>query len=82
MPSLAESLAKQTPRNGGITCQVCDLIVTLNKDDVNALNEALENPRLTATMIVRALEDYGASIAVGTLRRHRRKECSTLRNVG
>ena len=82
MPSLAESLAKQTPRNGGLTCTVCDLLVTLNKDDVKALNEALENPRLTATMITRALEDYGTNIAVGTIRRHRRKECATLRNVG
>jgi hypothetical protein len=82
MPSLAEALANQTPRNGGLTCTVCDLIATLNKDDANALNEALDNPRLTATMIVRALEDYGSPIPVGTIRRHRRKECATLRNVG
>jgi hypothetical protein len=82
MPSLAEALSSQAPRHGGPYCQVCELIPSLNKEDVNALNEALDNARVTATMIVRALEEYGASISIATLRRHRRKECSTLRNVG
>lgn len=82
MPSLAQALEKQTPKHGGPSCVVCDLIPTLSKDDANALNQALENPRLTGTMIVRALEDYGTTVSISTLRRHRRKECSAFRNVG
>ena len=38
--------------------------------------------RLTGTMIVRALEEYGVNVSISTLRRHRRRECASLRNVG
>lgn len=78
-PTLAEALAHQTPNNGGPSCVVCDLIPTLGKDDVTALNAALENPRMTGTMIVRALEEFGAIVSISTLRRHRRKECAAFR---
>lgn len=80
--SLADALAAQHPRHGGGRCTVCDLLPTLATDDRNAFVTAIDDPRMTATMIVRALEDYGVSIPVGTLRRHRRRECSTLRGVG
>lgn len=82
MGTLADALANQRPRTGGPSCQVCDLQDTLSEADKEALQEAMGNPRITGTMIVRALQDYGADISVGTLRRHRRKECSLLRNVG
>lgn len=82
MPSLADALAKQQPRLGGGTCTVCELIATLDKKDADALNEALSDIRMPGTLIARALEEYGANIGVGTLRRHRRRECVTLRGVG
>lgn len=79
-PTLADALAQQTPNNGGPSCLVCDLIPTLGNDDVTALNAALENPRITGTMIVRALEQYGTTVSISTLRRHRRKECAAFRS--
>lgn len=79
MASLAEALAKQQPRYGGGVCTVCELLAELKSEDAAALTEALGNHRMPATLIVRALEDYGRNISVGTLRRHRRKECATFR---
>ena len=81
-PSLADALARQSPHLGGGRCAVCDLLSDLSEDDRNAFSDAISNPRMTGTMIVRALEDYGVSIPAGTLRRHRRRECATLRGVG
>ena len=80
--TLAEALAQQVPNNGGPSCVVCDMLPTLDKQDVAALNAALDNPRITGTMIVRALSEYGATVSISTLRRHRRKECAAFRNVG
>lgn len=82
MPSLADALAKQKPRYGGSTCSVCDLIATLDKKDADALNDALGDIRMPGTFITRALSEYGVTVSVGTLRRHRRRECATLRGVG
>jgi hypothetical protein len=82
MPSLAQSLALQTVKHGGPSCQLCDAIPSLNKEDANTLKEALENPRLAGTMIARALDDYGVTVSIATLRRHRRKECSAFHSVG
>lgn len=81
-PTLAEALAKQQPRHGGPACVICELMPTLDKADQDALNNAMLDTRLTGTMIVRALEDYGVNISISTLRRHRRRECASLRNVG
>ena len=80
--SLADALARQAPQYGGGRCAVCDLLSDLPEDDRNAFSDAINNPRMTGTMIVRALEDYGVSIPIGTLRRHRRRDCVTLRGVG
>lgn len=79
MPSLADALARQNPRHGGLTCTVCELLSELPKEDAAAFTEALDNHRMPATLIARALDEYGRNIAVGTLRRHRRRECATFR---
>ena len=79
MPSLAEALAKQQPRNGGLVCTVCELLTELKQEDKDALTHALANVKMPATIIARALDDYGKGISVGTLRRHRRQECATYR---
>jgi hypothetical protein len=79
MPSLADALAKQQPRHGGLICTVCELLAELKQEDADALTQALQNHRMPATLITRALEEYGKGISVGTLRRHRRQECATFR---
>ena len=81
-PTLAAALAQQVPNNGGPSSQVCELIPGLSKDDVAALDAALANPRMSGTMIVRALEEFGATVSISTLRRHHRRECAAFRNVG
>jgi hypothetical protein len=78
--SFAEALAQQARSTGGAACAVCDVIPTLSADDVTALSAALDDPRFTGTMIVRALKECGAMIPISTLRRHRRKECAALRS--
>lgn len=80
--TLAEVLAAQAPRNGGAVCVVCETLPILTDQDRAALTEALGNNRMSATMIARALEQYGVNVPVGTLRRHRRRECAALRSVG
>lgn len=81
-PSLADALSRQKPRHGGPSCVICELIPTLDKTDQDALDNAMSDTRLTGTMIVRALEEYGVNVSISTLRRHRRRECASLRNVG
>lgn len=82
MASLKDALAAQVPRNGGSACQVCNVVEGLDKADAAALTEAMTDVRVSATMIVKALDEIGRPVSVGTVRRHRRKECATLRSVG
>ena len=82
MASLKDALSAQVPRNGGPACQVCEMVKGLDKADAAALAEAMTDLRVSATMIVKALDEIGQPVSVGTMRRHRRKECATLRNVG
>jgi hypothetical protein len=79
-PSLAEALAGQQPRYGGPSCRVCDLLPTLPDEDAKALRTAFEDRRYTGTMIVNALKDYGEDVSISTVRRHRRRECSSQRS--
>ena len=78
-PTLAETLSKQKPRNGGPSCVVCELVLTLQPEDVEALNQALTDNRMSAGMIRLALEEHGYNVSDNTLRRHRRRECAALR---
>ena len=78
-PTLADTLSKQKPRNGGQSCVVCGLVLTLQPEDVEALNQALTDNRMSAGMIRLALEEHGYNVSDNTLRRHRRRECAALR---
>ena len=78
-PTLADTLSKQKPRSGGPSCALCEIILTLQPEDVEALNQALTDSRMSAGMIRLALEQHGYSVSDNTLRRHRRRECSALR---
>jgi len=54
----------------------------LDAEDAKALTAAFANPRVTGTMIVKALQEFGKDASISTVRRHRRGECSRQRNVG
>lgn len=79
--SLKDSLAAQIPNRGGPICNLCEIVNGLDKDDKVALAAAMDDRRMTATMIVKALTDSGYDVGVASVRRHRRGECSAA-NVG
>lgn len=81
MPSLADALKAARPNKGGPSCHLCETINELSKDDKQALDDALNDRRMAATMIAKALTDSGYDIGVGSVRRHRRGECAA-QNVG
>jgi hypothetical protein len=81
MLSLADALKAAKPNRGGPSCHLCDIFADLPKDDRDALTEALNDRRMAATMITKALTDSGYDIGVGSVRRHRRGECAA-QNVG
>lgn len=82
MPSLADALKAARPNKGGPSCHLCETINALSKDDKQALDDALNDRRMAATMIAKALTDSGYDIGVGSIRRHRRGECAAAQNVG
>jgi hypothetical protein len=82
MPSLADALAAARPNKGGPSCHLCDVIAQLPKDDRTALTDALNDRRMAATMIAKALTDSGYDVGVASVRRHRRGECAAAQNVG
>lgn len=79
--SLADALKAARPNRGGPSCHLCDIYADLPKDDRTALTEALNDRRMAATMITKALTDSGYHVGVGSVRRHRRGECAA-QNVG
>jgi hypothetical protein len=82
MPSLADALKAARPNKGGPSCHLCETFNELSKDDKQALDDALNDRRMAATMIAKALTDSGYDIGVGSIRRHRRGECAAAQNVG
>jgi hypothetical protein len=81
MPSLADALSAAIPNKGGPSCHLCDVITDLPNADKEALNAAMNDRRMTATMITKALTDSGYDVGVASVRRHRRGECAA-QNVG
>lgn len=76
MGDLRNALDALKPANGGLTCNVCEVLGSLTADDADALREALVDRRLHATMINKALENINVYVSVGSIRRHRRGECA------
>jgi len=62
-----------TPRR---ECGVVVILKTLTDNDSAAVQEALDNPRLTGTSIARVLSDAGHPVSANTVNRHRRQDCS------
>jgi hypothetical protein len=81
MKSLTDALAAAIPNRGGPSCHLCDVITELPDTDAQALNAAMNDRRMTATMITKALTESGYDVGVASVRRHRRGECSA-QNVG
>lgn len=76
--SLSTALDKEREQgiNKGPTCTVCELLRTLDADDLAALTDALDDASLAHTQIYRALRAEGYTIKANTVSRHRRGECS------
>ncbi len=75
MASLREALAAQKPARS-LLCHLCEAMESMAKDDRDAIQDALDDPRMRGTMIARALEATGYNVTVGSVRRHRRSECA------
>lgn len=67
----AESVIKKGP-----TCSVLILLGELNKDDAEALREAMADAKVPGTSIARALLREGHRMSANNIQRHRRGMCS------
>jgi hypothetical protein len=76
--SLSTALDKERAEgiNKGPTCTVCELLRTLDADDLAALTDALDDASLAHAQIYRALRAEGYAIRPNTVARHRRGECA------
>lgn len=74
--SLRQALAeKSKPVIKGPPCSVKLIYDVLDEDDQQALDQALADPRVRGTSIVRALEHIGHNVKPHSLNRHRRGSC-------
>ncbi len=74
MGSLLDAIRAATVRKGP-PCAVGVLLMQLSPEMAKDLNEALSEPGVKATTIVKILGDLGHRVDVHALRRHRKAEC-------
>lgn len=74
--ALADDIEAEARRPNRRSCGVKSLLPELPPDDRDAITEALDNSRLPATAIQRALANNGFEIGIATLQRHRRGACA------
>ena len=72
--SLKDALQAQRTNRGKPKCVTCRLLASLDKDDREALQEALDSD-LSAAAIARALQAEGHMVRDQSVGRHRRREC-------
>ena len=75
--SLSKRLAEYQPPKIGGYCRTCQLLEDLSKEDAEAFQKALDDPRISNAGLSRILKDEGYHIADSTVRRHRKGECKT-----
>jgi len=62
---------------------VCEYVRSLDKNDAEALTQALDDRRYHATMIHKAITNIGChTVSVSSIRRHRRGECAGTKDSG
>lgn len=69
-------LAKRRP---SIECSVCALLRELPKHEADALQEALDNPKVYGSALARVLTANGHPIKQDRITRHRRGDCAGTR---
>lgn len=74
----ADSIAAVSPTRRGSVCFVCSIVEKMVPADRLAFDEANANRNITSPMIVKALRSEGFTVNVGSVSRHRRKECQGL----
>jgi hypothetical protein len=77
---LSERLRNPPPRVTGSECSVCLLLRELPKSESAALQTMLDDYSWTANHIYDAVTGEGHTIGRQTIGRHRRGDCSGLRN--
>ena len=75
--SLSKRIAEYTPPKIGSECRTCTLLADLPKDEAAALQQALDDPRISNAGLSRILKAEGYQIADSTVRRHRKGECKS-----
>lgn len=71
---LAEALKAHAPSRSA--CRMHSIMDRLDGPDLEALEAALANPKVSGAVIANALRDEGHSIAESTLTAWRRKGCA------
>lgn len=79
--SLAEAFKAYQPAHLGLGCMTCALVSTMPAADAAAFESALADKSISNPGILQVLKEngYDHSMSPGTLGRHRRGECTTLR---
>lgn len=79
--SLAEAFKAYQPQQLGLGCMTCTLIGSMPADDAAAFEAALADKKISNPGILQILKEngYDHAMSPGTLGRHRRGECTTLR---
>jgi hypothetical protein len=75
--SLSKRIAEYKPPKIGGECRTCTLLADLPKDERDALQQALDDPRISNAGLSRILKAEGYQIADSTVRRHRKGECKS-----
>lgn len=75
--SLADQLNNATNAKYGPTCRFCYMRDGLDVKDREALDLAMATLTLSAPTLAAVLQAEGHEIAAESIRRHRRKQCST-----
>ena len=76
--ALSDALKAEAEKKPGPRCTLCNLTLTLPKDDLAALDAAMADLTVTSSSISRALMSEGHDMRPETVRRHRAKNCAGL----
>jgi len=79
MAGLREAFEATEKRRGGRICTACIVIADMPGEDRSFMEKLLADPTISVMNIVRACEKAGyPELREGTLKRHRRGECTGL----
>ena len=79
--SLAEKIKTLQPSSSGLPCGVARVIRTMDKDDIDSLNDVLfpspgsSKMRIPNSKIHELLVEEGYDISLATIAHHRRRQC-------